>query len=202
LDVRHFPRTDADYLAQVKKMAADRGITIAALADDGFFSAQAASMDARIEQALGLGAPLLLTRAAPETAMTWSGQLERINHATGIAKRANVTLALRNAPGTFAASAPDCKRVSKEADSAWLRFALDPAAFDPASDLEFVESKSVALCAPLYLEEQLVNEFLERYGIFCGPLVLEGSGDGSYEHMQSATRRWRIALARFELDRT
>ena len=33
LDVRHFPRTDDDYLAQVKKMAADRGLTIAALAD-------------------------------------------------------------------------------------------------------------------------------------------------------------------------
>ena len=31
LDVRHFPRTDDDYLAQVKKMAADRGLTIAAL---------------------------------------------------------------------------------------------------------------------------------------------------------------------------
>ncbi len=37
LDVRHFPRTDDDYLAQVKKMAADRGLSLAALADAAFF---------------------------------------------------------------------------------------------------------------------------------------------------------------------
>ena len=37
LDVRHFPRTDDDYLAQIKKMAADRGLTVAALAAPAFF---------------------------------------------------------------------------------------------------------------------------------------------------------------------
>jgi len=36
-DVRHFPRTDSDYLAQVKKMTADVGLTVAALEDDAFF---------------------------------------------------------------------------------------------------------------------------------------------------------------------
>src|SRR5579863_9211938 len=36
LDVRHFPRTDDDYLAQIKKMATDRGLSIAALADPSF----------------------------------------------------------------------------------------------------------------------------------------------------------------------
>src|SRR5215469_1212812 len=30
LDARHFPRTDSDYLAQIKKMAADTCLTIAA----------------------------------------------------------------------------------------------------------------------------------------------------------------------------
>ncbi|MGH8163526.1 MAG: hypothetical protein ACREP1_04245, partial [Rhodanobacteraceae bacterium] len=30
-DVAHFPRTDADYLAQVKKMCADLGLTVAAV---------------------------------------------------------------------------------------------------------------------------------------------------------------------------
>ena len=34
LDVRHFPRTDGDYLAQLKKMAADRGLDIALGADE------------------------------------------------------------------------------------------------------------------------------------------------------------------------
>ncbi|MBD5634860.1 MAG: hypothetical protein IAI49_10310, partial [Candidatus Eremiobacteraeota bacterium] len=31
-DADHFPRTDADYLAQMKKAAADLGLTVAALA--------------------------------------------------------------------------------------------------------------------------------------------------------------------------
>jgi len=43
-DVRHFPRTDTDYLAQVKKMSADLGLTVAALRHDGFFTADSAHM--------------------------------------------------------------------------------------------------------------------------------------------------------------
>jgi sugar phosphate isomerase/epimerase len=145
LDVRHFPRTDSDYLAQVKKMAADLGLTIAALASDAFFSADEAAMRATLEYALAVGAPLLAGRLAPETASAWSTQLTQLSLASGLAKAVNVTLALRNAPGTYAATVHDCKRVTKETDSAWLRYGLDLAAFGTEGDLEALRAKTVLL---------------------------------------------------------
>ena len=200
LDVRHFPRTDADYLAQIKKMAVDRGVTIAALADDAFLSSDDAAMRTRMAQAAALGAPLVISKAAAETAMSWTAQLERLNDATGIAKAANVTIALRNAAGTFAGSVLECKRVSKEADSAWLRYALDPPALDEAPDA--LEKLAVALFAPLDASDADIASFAARYGAFRGPLVLDGNGATGVAEMQNASRRWRLALARFELDRT
>ena len=201
LDVRHFPRTDEDYLAQIKKMAADLGVTIAAFADDAFLSSDTATMDARMAQAAALGVPLLLCRVAAETMMSWSRQLERLNYATSLAKRANITLAMRNVPGTFAGSVPEIKRVSKEADSAWLRYALDPAAFDGSSDIDAVRPNAVALYASATAGEAGIVPFVERFGDFRGPLVLDGDGSLDVDEMRSATGQWRVALARFELNR-
>jgi sugar phosphate isomerase/epimerase len=145
LDDRHFPRTDGDYLAQVKKMAADLGLTIAALASDAFFVADEDTMRAALDRALTLGAPLLAGRLGAETALSWSEQLQKLGTASSLAKSVNVTLAVRNAPGTFAATEHDCKRVSKETDSAWLRYGLEPAAFGPASDITSLREKTVLL---------------------------------------------------------
>jgi sugar phosphate isomerase/epimerase len=145
LDDRHFPRTDGDYLAQVKKMAADLGLTIAALTSDAFFVADEDAMRAALDRALTLGAPLLAGRLGAETALTWSEQLHKLGTASSLAKTANVTLAVRNARGTFAATEHACKRVSKETDSAWLRYGLEPAAFDAASDVASLREKTVLL---------------------------------------------------------
>lgn len=145
LDDRHFPRTDGDYLAQIKKLAADLGLTIAALASDAFFVSDEDAMRAAIERAVTLGAPLLAGRLGAETALSWSEQLHKLNAASSFAKSANVTLAVRNAPGTFAATEHECKRVSKETDSAWLRYGLEPAAFDAASDVTSLRRKTVLL---------------------------------------------------------
>lgn len=145
LDDRHFPRTDGDYLAQIKKMAADLGLTIAALASDAFFTADAGAMQTALDRALALGAPLLTGRLGAETALSWSEQLQRLGTATSLAKSVNVTLAVRNAPGTFAASEHDCKRVTKETDSAWLRYGLDLAAFGPTTDVAPLREKTVLL---------------------------------------------------------
>jgi sugar phosphate isomerase/epimerase len=134
LDVRHFPRTDSDYLAQIKKLATDRGLTIAALSDARFFSAGSDEQAATIEWAVALGAPVISGPLAGQTAMAWTQQLEHLAQATGAAKRANVTLAVRNAPHTWGDSVAACKRAAKEADSAWLRFAPDPGAFGPSDD--------------------------------------------------------------------
>jgi sugar phosphate isomerase/epimerase len=145
LDDRHFPRTDDDYLAQIKKMAADLGLTIAALASDAFFVADEHMMRAALDRALAIGAPLLAGHLASETALSWSDQLHKLNIASSLAKAANVTLAVRNASGTFAATEHECKRVNKETDSAWLRYGLEPAAFDAASDVTALRPKTVLL---------------------------------------------------------
>jgi sugar phosphate isomerase/epimerase len=198
LDDRHFPRYDDDYLAQVRKMATDLGLTIAALASDTFFTADREVMRAAVERAETLGAPLLAGRLGTETALAWSEQLGKLGAAAGLAKAANVTLALRNAPGTFAATTHDCKRVTKEADSAWLRYGLEPGAFDAASDPLALQAKTVLLWSDA---QQLPD--VARWEGYCGFVALDrDAGDASIPEMRDAMRRWRIARAEFELNRT
>jgi sugar phosphate isomerase/epimerase len=204
LDVRHFPRSDDDYLAQLKKMAADRGLAVAALADAGFFSASEADMGTALERAVALGAPLLAGPLGLETGSSWSDQLERLGTATSLAKRANVTLALRNAAATFAATAHDCKRVSKEADSAWLRFGLDPLAFDAASDPSALVPNAVLLWSDIGNEAlRAIDAEIAAFPSFRGHLALDArDGNASAAGMKNAMRLWRIAFAEKELNRT
>ena len=169
LDDRHFPRTDGDYLAQIKKMAADLGLTIAALASDAFFVADEGAMQAALERALAIGAPLLAGRLGAETALSWSEQLHRLGTASSLAKSANITLAVRNAPGTFAASEHDCKRVTKETDSAWLRYGLEPAAFGSAADMTPLREKTVLL----WIDEQKGSPLDPLWSGFHGFAVIE-----------------------------
>jgi len=77
-----------------------------------------------------------------------------------------------------------------------------PQHVDGTGDVSSLESKAVALCAALDLDEGGIGRFIHRYGDFRGPLVLDGDGSLSLPEMQSATRRWRVALAHFELNRT
>lgn len=162
-DVRHFPRTDTDYLAQIKKMSADLGLTVAALWDTEFLRAGADAMDASLERALAIGAPLLAAPLAMETAMTWSQALERLNDATMRAKRANVTIALRNAPETFAAGSLEMKRVTKEADSAWLRYGPEFGALEAGSDAAALVAKTVLAWVRIDGSAALPPELRERF---------------------------------------
>jgi hypothetical protein len=192
LDVRHFPRTDGEYLAQVKKMAADRGLWLVALADDRFFRAGEERAIRILEDAVALGAPLIAAPLAHETECTWSDQLSRISAATAHAKRYNVTLALRNAPGTFAASVHDCKRVVKEADSAWLRLGPQPAALDAASDPEALAPNAVLLWRIVGEQPRCAGG--RSFAGFRGVLAIdEPSGGASMDAMREAARAWRAA---------
>jgi hypothetical protein len=204
LDVGHFPRSDDDYLAQLKKMATDRGLCVAALSDALFFGATEDRMRETLRKAVVLGAPIVASPLARETEMTWSDQLARLGVAVSLAKGCNVTLAVRNAAYTFAATTHDCKRVAKEGDSAWLRFGPEPRAFDAASEPPALAANSVLLWSNVGDEtERSIGDVIRGFGSFRGPLVLdEPSGDAAAHDLVSAMRSWRIALASLTLDRT
>jgi sugar phosphate isomerase/epimerase len=177
-DVRHFPRTDTDYLAQLKKMAADLGLTVAALRHDGFFDAADERMEQTLEIAIALGAPLLSAPLPPETAASWPQIQERLGAATSRAKRVNVTLALRNVPGTFAATAHDMKRATKEADSAWLRYGPDFGALDAAADPAALLAKTVLIWHEM-AQPPVSKEFIAEYRGFIAIDDAEGAADAN-----------------------
>jgi sugar phosphate isomerase/epimerase len=194
-DVRHFPRTDTDYLAQLKKMAADLGLTVAGLRHDGFFGNDEPHMEQAVEMAVALGAPLLCAPLPAETAASWSEVQARLGSGTSIAKRLNVTLALRNAPHTHAATTHDMKRVTKEADSAWLRYGPDLCAFDAASDPKDVLGKCVlAWFDARSCGIENVQPAARMLDAFRGFLVLDDAeGTGTIDSISAALRAWNAA---------
>ena len=196
-DVRHFPRTDTDYLAQVKKMAADLGLTVGALRHDGFFGSDEALMDRSLEMALAIGAPLLSAPLPPETAVGWNDVQASLGAATSLAKRRNITIALRNVPHTFAASVHDMKRVSKEADSAWLRYGPEPGRLEAGSDPAELLPKTVIVWNAIDRcsqdSVQTDARLLERFRGFVSFDHSEGAATpGS---MRDAMVAWRSAVS-------
>jgi hypothetical protein len=200
VDLRHFPRSDTDYLAQVKKMAVDLGLTMSAVRSDAFFTSDETAMERAFEIAQALGAPLLCAPMPRETEAAWGDTLQRLSTATALAKRCNVTIALRNAAETFAAGTRDMKRVAKEADSAWLRFGPEIAAFDAASEPASVLDRSVLAWHDIH-RGQSAREDARLLENFLGFVVLDaGDGCATAAEMENAVRQWRSGI--FEDDRT
>ncbi len=149
----HFPRVDDEYAAQIKKLCADRCLTIAGLQTELAFGA---NVDADIEEtkgaidvALVIGAPLLrfsCGQAGGSPGIAWRELIRGLKHASAHAKLRNVTLALEPADGTLVATPDDCRRALKECDSAWLRCGLPLAAL----------ASSPAEWAPLLTETVLL----------------------------------------------
>ena len=208
-DVAHFPRRDGDYLAQIKKMAADLGLSIGAVWDEGFFGADEAAMQESLALCDAIGSPLLCAPLGCETTRSWTAQLQSLSNATSLAKTINVTLAVRNAPNTFAATAHDLRRVSKETDSAWLRYALEIDALDAASDPQLLTGKTVMLWHE-HSEGQTEDaegapnvRTLRAAENFCGFLTLDTKdGSATQETMLDGVRAWRTMLAQEVLGRS
>jgi hypothetical protein len=196
LDVRHFPRTDTDYLAQIKKMAVDLGLTVGGLRHDGLFDADETHIEQAVEMALAVGAPLLAAPLPPETVMSWSDLQARLGTATSVAKRLNVTLAIRNVPHTYAATTHDMKRVSKEADSAWLRYGPDFCAFDAGSEPESLLQKCVlAWYDAGRCTTGDMQPTARMLSGFRGFVALDDSqGQATKESMHTALNAWRAVL--------
>jgi sugar phosphate isomerase/epimerase len=198
LDVRHFPRTDDDYLAQVKKMTTDRGLSLAALADPSFFASAPERMNEILRHADSLGAPLVAAPLEREVSCSWSDQLARLGVATSLAKALNVTLAVRNALETFAAGTHDLKRVAKEADSAWLRFGPEPETLEGGSDAAALQQNTVLLWSDLRTQSTgSISMTLAAFSGFRGHVALdERSGSADAALAAAAIRRWREELNR------
>jgi sugar phosphate isomerase/epimerase len=139
----HFPRTDSDYLAQIRKLCVDRGLTVAAVTldgtiGDGDVDAQAALAGSWIARASELGAPLLRVTCGASSGspgIAWRELIRALKTIAHEAKTKNVTLALEPRAGSLVSSSADCKRAQKECDSAWLRIAL-PLDFTMPSDAD------------------------------------------------------------------
>jgi hypothetical protein len=182
-DAAHFPRRDAEYLAQLKKVATDLGLTVAAFASHDAFGADGGT---DLDTALALGAPLAIVRAPAESddPEAWGAFTDALKGRAGDGKRLGVTLALRNAPGTLCPAPADLRRAAKDVDSAWLRFAFDVGA---ASDDEArVLTKSVIAVQSVgdarsfaTSGDRIATLAIERLRRFRGFVVLEGSADAA-----------------------
>jgi hypothetical protein len=127
IGVAQLARTDDDYLAHMKKAAADLGLTVAALESEE--PVGAAFVPGILATAVALGAPVLVVRAphAADDAGAWGAFTDALKALASAAKAANVTLGLRNVPESLCPAPADFPRVAKDVDSSWLRFAFDAA---------------------------------------------------------------------------
>jgi hypothetical protein len=196
-DLAQFPRTDADYVAQLKKLAVDLGLTVAALGASDAFASEGSRA---LELAVGLGAPIV-TAPGPEATSdpaAWGAFADRARSLSSAAKAANVTLALRNAPGTLCESASDLRRLAKDVDSAWLRFAPEPATFGTPDEGDALLSKSVIAYHAIEQQatfatpaDEAAPALIRALARFRGFVVLERDGnDASREGYHRALDRF------------
>jgi hypothetical protein len=130
----HFPRTDAEYVAQLKKVAIDLGLVPLALDAGGLLDPDGAAFDEVFALAAGLGVLFVLTRLPASgdvpPAAFMAGTIAA-KAAAREAKRVNVTILATTAPGTLGSDVAEVKHFLKDVDSAWLRLAV-PGNFDQA----------------------------------------------------------------------
>jgi hypothetical protein len=206
LELAHFPRRDREYLAQLKKFTADLALSVVAVRDDNF---PVSSASEALTIAAAVGAPYVLTRMPPagnDPVTVYNEILGILAHAVAEAKRVNVTIAVRNVAGSLADDAFELSRLRKEADSAWLRFALDVAAF-PSGKIDETIRKRVVLAyhgvrsVARDARDPHADAIVAALRSFPGFLCLDYAGEeAETEAVERMVRGWRIALAAVELE--
>ncbi|GAC1573402.1 MAG: hypothetical protein NVS3B7_04710 [Candidatus Elarobacter sp.] len=124
--VDDFPRIDAEYVAQVRKVAVDLGIVPFGLDARGLLGlpADPDSWERVLALATGMGAMVIRTALpAPGDVppATFVEAVAAAKAASRAAKAANVTLIVAAAPGTLGEDLAAIKHLLKDVDSAWLR---------------------------------------------------------------------------------
>ncbi|GAC1414422.1 MAG: hypothetical protein NVSMB5_02470 [Candidatus Velthaea sp.] len=133
-DIAQFPRTDDEYVAQLKKVAIDLGLVPVALDAPALLDplTDEAGRDRLIGLAGRLGTLFVLTRLpapGPVPPAAFVAAVAAAKSAVKAAKRVNVTLLAAPGPETLAADLAELRHFLKDVDSAWLRYAV-PAAVD------------------------------------------------------------------------
>jgi len=181
------PRTDDQYLAQVKKTAVDLGLTIAAVEMAEVWEDPALAF----ALAAAVGAPLIATRATAQATEPGAAGafVVAARRAARAAKAANVTLALRPAPGTLCATGVELKGLLKDVDGAWLRPAFDTATDPTGTPLE----RAVIAYHELGSGDAAGIASLAR---FRGFIVLEAAVDREPRGYHAALTEFRAARER------
>ncbi len=133
-DVLDFPRTDAEYVAQLRKVAVDLGLVPFGLDAAGLIDPAAANRDHVLGLACGFGALFVRTTLPAPGEVPPATFVEAVAAAKALsraAKAVNVTILVAPAPGTIGTDLAAVKHLIKDADSAWLR-ACPSALLDPA----------------------------------------------------------------------
>ena len=133
-DRAQLARTDAQYIAQLKKVAVDVGLVPLAIGDRRLFDVRVPEAErlAALDLAAGIGALFVVAELpAPGDVppATFIAAVGAAKAAVSAAKRVNVTLLALALPGTLAQDVPELRHFLKDVDSAWLRYAL-PAGAD------------------------------------------------------------------------
>jgi hypothetical protein len=131
-DRAHFPRTDAEYLAQLRKVAIDLGLVPLAVEDANLLSGDAAAASETVDIAVGIGALFALTALPPPGPVppaTFVATVDAAKAVVRAAKAGNITVLIEVVGGTLGADLAGLRHFRKDVDSAWVGLAL-PAAAD------------------------------------------------------------------------
>ena len=127
--VEDFPRRDAEYVAQLRKVAVDLGLVPFGLDAPGLLEPEgAAQREPVLALAAGFGALVVRTTLPPPGEVPPATFVEAVAAAKAFsraAKAANVTILVSAAPGTIGEDLSGVKHLLKDIDSAWLRACPD-----------------------------------------------------------------------------
>jgi hypothetical protein len=196
-DIADFPRTDPDYVAQLRKVAVDLGlvpfgIDVAPLLDP---PADLQLRDSALALAGGLGALVVRTALPAPGEIPPKAFVETVAVAKGAsraAKALNLTILVESAPGTLGPDLESVKHLLKDVDSAWLRACpravRDAAALGPKDR------------TPAWVATTADDPARTAQAAVDGWLILDADEPhGTWEAFGTAVRALRIAEARIRL---